>query len=104
MLAEAGDVRGLVRDPSRAGHLVRRAARSSTGTSPTPPASPAHARAIDVAYYLVHAMAGGAGFQQREHDGPSTSPDAARTRGVERVVYLGGLGDGERLQAPAKPP
>jgi uncharacterized protein YbjT (DUF2867 family) len=48
---------------------------------------------IDVAYFLVHAMAGGAGFQAREHEGAANFARMARREGVARVVYLGGLGD-----------
>ena len=47
---------------------------------------------IEVAYYLVHAMAGGPGFEQRERDGAVNFAHAARDAGVERIVYLGGLG------------
>ena len=37
-------------------------------------------------------MAGGAGFEQREHDGAVNFARGARSAGVDRVVYLGGLG------------
>jgi uncharacterized protein YbjT (DUF2867 family) len=50
---------------------------------------------VEVAYYLVHAMAGGAGFHDRERDGALNFARAARAAGVKRVVYLGGLGDGD---------
>lgn len=48
---------------------------------------------IDVAYFLVHAMAGGAGYQQREHEGAENFARMTKREGVARVVYLGGLGD-----------
>jgi len=48
---------------------------------------------IDVAYFLVHAMAGGAGFQQREVHGAANFAATAKREGVRRTVYLGGLGD-----------
>jgi uncharacterized protein YbjT (DUF2867 family) len=47
----------------------------------------------DVAYYLVHAMAGGAGFEQRERAGAVNFARMARSEGTERIVYLGGLGE-----------
>jgi uncharacterized protein YbjT (DUF2867 family) len=37
-------------------------------------------------------MAGGDGFEQREHDGAVNFARGARDAGVERIVYLGGLG------------
>jgi uncharacterized protein YbjT (DUF2867 family) len=49
-------------------------------------------RDVEVAYYLVHAMAGGDGFAERERIGALNFARMARREGVERVVYLGGLG------------
>jgi uncharacterized protein YbjT (DUF2867 family) len=48
---------------------------------------------VDVAYFLVHSMAGGAGFAERERLGALNFARMARREGVQRVVYLGGLGD-----------
>jgi uncharacterized protein YbjT (DUF2867 family) len=50
-------------------------------------------RDVDVAYYLIHAMAGGDGFRQREQDGARNFARMASREGIGRVVYLGGLGD-----------
>lgn len=50
-------------------------------------------RGIDIAYFLVHAMAGGAGFAERERRGARDFAQMAKREGVERMVYLGGLGD-----------
>ena len=49
-------------------------------------------RDVEVAYYLVHAMAGGDGFAERERIGALNFAQMARREGVERIVYLGGLG------------
>ena len=48
---------------------------------------------VAVAYYLVHAMSGGAGFHERELAGARNFARGAASAGVARVVYLGGLGD-----------
>jgi uncharacterized protein YbjT (DUF2867 family) len=48
---------------------------------------------IEIAYYLVHAMAGGEGFAERERTGAENFARMAKREGVKRVVYLGGLGD-----------
>ena len=46
-----------------------------------------------VAYYLVHSMAEGeTGFEDRDRVAARAFAEAARRNGVERVVYLGGLG------------
>ena len=50
------------------------------------------ARDVEIAYYLVHAMAGGAGFAERERIGALNFARMAKREGVRRVVYLGGLG------------
>src|SRR3954468_6481543 len=47
---------------------------------------------VDVAYYLVHAMAGGGDFEEREVTGARYFARMAREEGVARTVYLGGLG------------
>jgi len=47
---------------------------------------------VDIAYYLVHAMAGGSGFEERERVAARNFARMARREGVGRVVYLGGLG------------
>ncbi len=49
----------------------------------------------EVAYYLVHAMAGGDGFADRDRDLARSFAEAASRAGVGRIVYLGGLGHGE---------
>ena len=50
---------------------------------------------VDFAYYLIHAMAGGPGFEQRERDGAVNFARGAAAAGIGRVVYLGGLGSEE---------
>lgn len=50
-------------------------------------------RDIDVAYFLIHAMAGGTGFEERERRGARNFAWMAKREGIRRVVYLGGLGE-----------
>lgn len=53
---------------------------------------------IDVAYYLVHSMeTGPTSFAERDRAGASSFARAARDAGVQRVIYLGGLGGDETL-------
>ncbi len=87
------EVRALVRDPSRAGHLQEQGCEVVRGDVTDASSLARVFEDVDVAYYLVHAMAGGAGFEQREHDGAVNFARGARAAGVRRVVYLGGLGD-----------
>ena len=52
---------------------------------------------VDAAYYLVHSMGSGDDFRQRDRLAARTFVDAAEAAGIDRVVYLSGLGD-EREQ------
>jgi uncharacterized protein YbjT (DUF2867 family) len=50
------------------------------------------AAGCDAAFYLVHGMAGGSGFEERDRAGAANFRDAAESAGLRRIVYLGGLG------------
>lgn len=88
-------MRCLVRDPSRARAraLASSKAELHVGDVGDPDSLAGAGRDVGVAYYLVHAMGGGAGFAAREREGARNFARMAREEGVERVVYLGGLGE-----------
>jgi uncharacterized protein YbjT (DUF2867 family) len=95
-LADAGwDVRCLVRDRSRADGLERRGFALHEGDVLRPESLRGAGRDIDVAYYLIHSMGRGAPgrFAERERAAATAFAKMARQEGVERIVYLGGLGD-----------
>ncbi|GHI83867.1 SDR family oxidoreductase [Streptomyces xanthophaeus] len=48
-------------------------------------------RGIDVAYYLVHALNAGSGFEERDRAAARVFAEQAHAAGVGRIVYLGGL-------------
>lgn len=50
------------------------------------------AAGCDAAFYLVHAMEGGAGFEERDRIGAENFRAAADSAALRRVVYLGGIG------------
>jgi uncharacterized protein YbjT (DUF2867 family) len=94
LLRRGRKVRALARDPAR---------------SPQPPAVDVRSgdalsarglrEALDgcrTAYYLIHSMGRGSGpdaeFARRDRESAVNFGEAAREAGVERVVYLGGLG------------
>ena len=86
-------MRCLVRDPARAAQLERRGAELVRGDITDAASLEGLGADIDIAYFLVHAMAGGTGYEQREHAGALNFARLAKREGVERVAYLGGLGD-----------
>jgi uncharacterized protein YbjT (DUF2867 family) len=57
---------------------------------------------VHTAYYLIHSMggAGPEGFEARDRLGAENFAHAARASGVQRIVYLGGLGDQEGELSP----
>ena len=53
---------------------------------------------IDVAFYLVHSMDSGSGdFAERDRCGARNFARAARSAGVRRIIYVGGLGDQRQM-------
>ena len=48
---------------------------------------------VDAAYYLVHSMRSGGGFEERDRRAATNFASAASDAGVDRVIYLGGLGE-----------
>jgi uncharacterized protein YbjT (DUF2867 family) len=86
-------VRCLVRDPSRAGRLDAEGLDLHVGDVTDAGSLAGAGRDVDIAYFLVHSMAGGGGFSEREQLGAVNFARMAKREGVGRVVYLGGLGD-----------
>jgi uncharacterized protein YbjT (DUF2867 family) len=92
-LAAAGvAVRCLVRNRARAGALRHELHEGDALDERTLRGA---GRGIDVAYYLIHAMGrgSGGGFGPREQAAARNFARMAAREGVERVVYLGGLGE-----------
>jgi uncharacterized protein YbjT (DUF2867 family) len=59
-------------------------------------------RGVATAYYLVHSMSDEGDFEEIERRAARTFGESARAAGVERIVYLGGLGSGPDLSAHLK--
>lgn len=47
---------------------------------------------VTCAYYLVHSMGSSQSFEEQDRRGAQNFANAAREAGVERMIYLGGLG------------
>jgi uncharacterized protein YbjT (DUF2867 family) len=97
-LAQAGwEVRGMVRD--RAGSRARRLERTGValheGNVLRSESLRGAGEGVDVAYYLIHSMGrgGGGDFVANERAAAASFAQMARAEGIERIIYLGGLGD-----------
>jgi uncharacterized protein YbjT (DUF2867 family) len=91
-------VRALVRDRARAGGLADRGIELLEGDVLDADSLRGAGQGVEVAYYLVHAMGrGGEGdFEEMERRAARNFVEMARREGVQRVIYLGGLGDRPR--------
>lgn len=94
-LLKAGHrVRCLVRDPARLqGRPWLNRVTVAQGDLLNPNSVAAAMRGVGVVYYLVHSMGGGGDFSERDLEAARHVGRAARAAGVERILYLGGLGD-----------
>ena len=96
LASEGHAVRGFARSPARVAidvPVVAGDAVSGEGLAEA-------LQGVDVAYFLIHGMEPGDGgpFASRERAAAERFADAARTAGVSRIVYLGGIAppDGPR--------
>jgi uncharacterized protein YbjT (DUF2867 family) len=48
---------------------------------------------VEVAYYLIHSMGSGADFHSRDLEAARAFSQSAKAAGIQRIIYLGGLGD-----------
>jgi len=91
LLAAGHSVRALVRDPDR--YDPPDGVDVATGDLLDAGSFDAALAGVDVAYYLVHSMRAGADYAERDRRAARNFRRAADEAGVDRVVYLGGLGE-----------
>ena len=94
-LIEAGhSVRVLVRSRARAASRSwSSAVEIAVGDALNPQDLSRALRGVETAYYLIHSMSGGAGFRDLDVRAARAFGSAARAAGVQRIIYLGGLGE-----------
>ena len=56
-------------------------------------------RGVDTAYYLIHSMDASGDFESLDRQAAKNFADAARSAGIRRIIYLGGLGGGSGLSS-----
>lgn len=101
-LIQAGwRVRCLARDPERLqGRPWRPQVEVVQGDVLQPETLTAALSGVRVVYYLVHSLGGGGDFFDRDLQAARNCATAARAAGVERIIYLGGLGDPQTDLSP----
>ncbi len=85
LLARGHEVRTLSRRGSGGGDARRGDVLSGQGL-------PEALADVRTAYYLVHSMGAGGDFAAKDRQAAANFAEAAAQAGVERVIYLGGLG------------
>jgi uncharacterized protein YbjT (DUF2867 family) len=101
-LLEARDhrVRCLVRRADRLRGRVGPSTEVIQGDSLDAVALASALAGVDVAFYLIHSMGGHGSFEETDREAARRFGEAARSAGVRRIVYLGGLGDARDSLSP----
>ena len=98
LLERGHEVRALTRDRERSEDRIDDRAEIVEGDMLDPPSLEGVFEDIDLAYYLVHSLGYGTEFERRDRQAARNFAAAASEAGVERTIYLGGLGEtGEDL-------
>jgi uncharacterized protein YbjT (DUF2867 family) len=98
-LVEAGhDVRALSRDAS--GYDAPEEVDTVAGDLLDPDSLDGIFERVEAAYYLVHSMRAGGDFEEIDRRAARNFAVAASDAGVERVIYLGGLGEDQDDLSP----
>jgi uncharacterized protein YbjT (DUF2867 family) len=90
-------VRCLARNPERLRPLTSEATEVVRGDVVDPESLSQAMQGVTHAFYLVHSMGATADFVERDGAGARNFASAAEAAGVARIIYLGGLGSGDRL-------
>lgn len=101
LIAHGHGVRCLVRDRTRAEATALEKAEIVEGDALKPETLGAALADIDIVYYLIHSMAAGEdAFEELDRRAAQNVAQAAKSAGVDRIIYLGGLGRREDGQSP----
>jgi uncharacterized protein YbjT (DUF2867 family) len=100
-LLEAGhDVRALSRDRSKGEAMLDPTVEVVEGDVLDPESLVDALEGVDLAYYLVHSLGAGGAYEEWDRRAADNFATAASDAGVDRVIYLGGLGEtGDDLSA-----
>lgn len=86
-------LRCLARNPEKLRPLVKPSTEIVQGDFLEPSSLEEALQGVHTAYYLVHLMSGSRDFEKEDRLAAKNFADAAKRADVQRIVYLGGLGD-----------
>lgn len=91
--ASSISVRCLARNPEKLRPQVSPATEIVRGDVLDASSLDAALQGVHTAYYLVHLMSGSHDFEKQDRQAAKNFAEAARGAGIQRIIYLGGLGD-----------
>ena len=86
-------VRCLARKPDKLRPNVAKSTEILRGDVLDRPSLDEALAGVATAYYLVHLMASSANFEKQDREAAENFAAAAKQAGVQRIIYLGGLGE-----------
>jgi uncharacterized protein YbjT (DUF2867 family) len=86
-------LRCLARTPDKLRSQVQPGADIALGDVLDPASLGEAMKNVHTAYYLVHLMSGSKDFEKDDRQAATNFAHAAKQAGVQRIIYLGGLGD-----------
>jgi uncharacterized protein YbjT (DUF2867 family) len=86
-------LRCLARNPDKVRSQVQATTEVVQGDVLDPLSLDRALRGVYTAYYLVHLMSGSKDFEREDRQAALNFAGAAKQAGIQRIIYLGGLGD-----------
>ena len=86
-------LRCLARNPDKVRSRVKETTQIVRADVLDTPSLDEAMRGIHTAFYLVHLMSGSKDFEKQDRQAAMNFAGAAKKAGVQRIIYLGGLGD-----------
>ncbi|MCX7408401.1 MAG: NAD(P)H-binding protein [Planctomycetales bacterium] len=86
-------LRCLARNPDKLRSLVKESTEIVRGDVLDASSLDAALQDVHTAYYLVHLMSGSHDFEKEDRQAAKNFAEAAKRACVQRIIYLGGLGD-----------
>ena len=93
-------VRCVCRQPERLRSRMASTTEVVEGDVLAPDSLAAAMQGVHTAYYLVHSLGTKQDFERDDRQAAANFASAARTAGVQRIIYLGGLGNPEHALSP----